>query len=328
MASCRRFLLRLSWPRTTIAAALGCYLACLWLLAGPVYALDPNKRLTQYVHTSWRMRDGSAPGSPGNLRFTHLTTKAGFRGDREGKADSTSRNFQNIPAQGGHARVTDLKFTHLTTDDGLSQNNVVAILQDRRGFMWFATPEGLDRYDGNAFVAYKNDPNDPGSISGNIIMDLMEDDHGYLWVATLYGGVNKFDPRTERSTRYRHDPNKPNTISGDWVESIARDSRGYLWFGTTGSGLDKFDPATETFTHYRNDSDGQFVGRITHVIEDSHHDIWFVGERGLFHLNPQTGEITRPPATMRGLAADYVCEDNVGNFWMLTWSPIRRARQI
>ncbi|MFZ0964433.1 MAG: two-component regulator propeller domain-containing protein [Terriglobia bacterium] len=261
-------------------------------------------------------------GGARNTRFAHLTTQAGLRGDREGKAGSTSRNFQNIPAQGGRARVTDLRFTHLTTDDGLSQNNVVAILQDRRGFMWFATGNGLDRYDGNAFVAYKNDPNDPGSISDNFIMDLMEDDQGYLWVATLYGGVNKFDPRTERSTRYLHDPKNPNSISGDWVESIARDSRGYLWFGTTDSGLDKFDPATETFTHYRNDSDGQFVGRITDVIEDSHRDIWFVGERGLFHLNPQTGEITRPPATLPGLAADYVYEDNVGNLWMLTWSPI------
>ena len=75
------------------------------------------------------------------------------------------------------------------------------------------------------------------------------------------GGLNKFDPTTERFTRYRHDPDNPNSISGDAVKSIARDSRGYLWFGTEDSGLDKFDPATETFTHYRNDSDGQFVGR-------------------------------------------------------------------
>jgi ligand-binding sensor domain-containing protein len=261
-----------------------------------------------------------AIAQPRNTRFAHLTTKADSRADL-GKADSPPRQFQNTPAEGGHGRLTDLKFAHLTTADGLSQDNVIAILQDRRGFMWFGTGDGLNRYDGNGFVVYKNNPNDPQSLSDNFIRDLVEDDRGNLWVAA-YPGVNKFDPATERSTRYVHDPNNPNSIGGHSVESIARDSRGSLWLGTSEDGLDRFDPATETFTHYRNDSDGQFVGRITRVIEDSHRDIWFVGERGLFHLNPQTGHITRPPGTINSLSADYVCEDNAGNLWMLAYSPI------
>src|SRR5271157_755506 len=254
-------------------------------------------------------------------RFAHRT-KAGFRGDREGRAGSTPRYFQNIHAQGGLARVTDLRFTHLTTNDGLSQSAVTAILQDRRGFMWFATRDGLNRYDGNAFVVYKNKADDPESLSANRIEDLMEDDQGYLWIATYTGGVNRFDPATERFTRYRHDPSNPNSLISDSVNSIARDRRGFLWFGTEASGLDKFDPSTGTFTHYLNDSDGQFVGRITKVIEGRQGDIWFVGRRGLFHLNPQTGQITRPPATRNDLGADYVYEDEVGDFWMLAYSPV------
>ena len=145
--------------------------------------------------------------------------------DREGRADSVPRHFQNIHAQGGHALVRDLKFTHLTTNDGLSQGYVTAILQDRRGFMWFATRDGLNRYDGNTFVVYKNNPNDPGSLSSNFIQDLMEDDHGYLWIATNTG-VNKFDPQTERFTRYLHDPNNPNSIGGAYgQEHRPRQSR-------------------------------------------------------------------------------------------------------
>jgi hypothetical protein len=105
---------------------------------------------------------------------------------------------------------SSLGFTHLTTKDGLSHNAVVDIVQGRRGFMWFATGEGLSRYDGHAFVAYKHHPNDPTSISDNSIRDLMEDDQGYLWVAA-YPGVNKFDPRTERTTRYVHDPKDANS---------------------------------------------------------------------------------------------------------------------
>ena len=162
--------------------------------------------------------------------------------------------------------------------------------------MWFGTRDGLNRYDGNAFVLYKNNPNDPWSLSANFVEDLMEDDQGYLWIATHTSGINKFDPRTERFTRYRHDPSNSNTISGDSVYTIARDNRGNLWFGTGDTGLDRFDPATGNFTHYQNDSDGRFVGKITHVIADPRGEIWFVGQRGLFHLSAEMGQITRPHA--------------------------------
>ena len=107
---------------------------------------------------------------------------------------------QNRHPEGGQPVVKDLKFTHLTTNDGLSQGYVVAILQDRRGFMWFATRDSLNRYDGNAFVVFKNNPNDSMSLSSNFIQDLMEDDHGFLWIATNTG-LNKFDPASERCIR-------------------------------------------------------------------------------------------------------------------------------
>ena len=110
--------------------------------------------------------------------------------------------------------------------------------------MWFATRDGLNRYDGNAFVVYKNKADDPESLGANRIEDLVEDDQGYLWIATYTGGVNKFDPATERFTRYQHDPSNPNSLIADSVNSIARDRRGFLWFGTEASGLDKFDPST------------------------------------------------------------------------------------
>ena len=228
---------------------------------------------------------------------------------------------RSLPAHGGQARARDLKFTHLTTNDGLSQGYVTAIVQDRRGFMWFATRDGLNRYDGYTFVVYKHDPKDPGSLSSNFIQGLLEDDHGYLWVATNTG-VNRFDPTTERCTRYLHDPNNPDTIAGASVKSIAQDSHGHLWFGTEDSGLDRLDPSLGTFTHHRNDSDGQFVGRITQVIEDRQRSIWFTGERGLFQLDQATGQSTRPLATRNGLSADSVYEDETGNLWMLATSPI------
>src|SRR4029077_19038204 len=111
---------------------------------------------------------------------------------------STLTFLLGSPALGfsGHADVRSLKFTHLTTNDGLSQSYVTAILQDRHGFMWFATRDGLNRYDGNTFVVYKNNPNDSASLSSNFLQDVVEDDNGYLWIATNTG-VNRFDPATE-----------------------------------------------------------------------------------------------------------------------------------
>ena len=250
---------------TNVLLSVSIQLAC----CACSFALDSSRIATQHVLAAWTVRDGFSLGnlyapaqtSDGHLllqpesglfRFDGLrstpwqasanqhlldkniyglTTKAEFRVDREMRADLRSRRFPNIHVQAGHAGVRDVRFTHLTTNDGLSQGYVTAILQDRRGFMWFATRDGLNRYDGNAFLVYKNNPNDPGSLSSNFLQDLIEDDNGYLWIATNTG-VNKFDPATERCTRYVHDPKNPNGIGSAYVTSIARDDRGYLWFGT------------------------------------------------------------------------------------------------
>ena len=228
--------------------------------------------------------------------------------------------FASESARSGHPPAKHLKFTHLTTNDGLSQGYVTAILQDRRGFMWFATRDGLNRYDGNTFVVYKNNPNDPGSLSSNFLQDVIEDDHGYLWLASN-AGVNRFDPTTERCIRYLHDPNDPTSIGTAYVTSIARDDRGFLWFATLDRGLDRLDQATGKFSHYLNDSDGRFVGRLTKVIASRQGEIWFVGEHGLFSLNQKSGQITRASGTGNDLVAETVYEDDAGDLWMLTDSP-------
>jgi ligand-binding sensor domain-containing protein/signal transduction histidine kinase len=217
--------------------------------------------------------------------------------------------------------LRDLRFSHLTTRDGLSQGYVTAIVQDRSGFMWLATRDGLNRYDGNAFVVYKHNPNDPGSLSSNFIQDLLEDDQGCLWIGTN-NGLNRFDPRSERVTRYVHDSKNPDTLGGSYVQTIAQDDQGHIWLGLVEAGLDKFDPRTGRFTHYRNDIDGQFVGTITHVIAGRHRDIWFVSDRGLFQLDEQAGRIMRPAGMPKRLSADSVYQGDSGDLWLLTQSPI------
>src|SRR3954467_6673476 len=97
-------------------------------------------------------------------------------------------------------------FRHLTIADGLSQNAVSAIVQDRRGFMWFGTKDGLNRYDGYQFVVFRHNPFDSTSISDSEISIVFEDSHGRLWVGTRGGGLNRFDRTHERFSRVGDGP--------------------------------------------------------------------------------------------------------------------------
>ena len=128
-------------------------------------------------------------------------------------------------------------------------------------------------------------------------------------------------PGLNVATRYFHDPKNPKSFSGDSLSSVTADSRGHLWFATLDSGVDRFDPATETFTNYLNDSAGQFVGWVRRVIEDKRGEIWFVGDRGLFHVNVQTGVVTGPAPIIAGLAVYDVYEDSHDDFWLLASAP-------
>ena len=91
-----------------------------------------------------------------------------------------------------------IRFDHLTIEDGLSQNAGLAIFQDSRGYLWIGSQDGLNRYDGYTFKIYKHDPDDPDSLSHNSILTMAEDSDGSLWIGTWGGGLNRFDPATEK----------------------------------------------------------------------------------------------------------------------------------
>jgi len=177
----------------------------------------------------------------------------------------------------------NLKFEHLGTREGLSHSNTICMLQDSRGFMWFGTRDGLNKYDGYSFTVYKNDVKDKNSLSSNIIMDVKEDLHGSLWIATWGGGVSKFDRDSEKFTQYKHDRNNSNTISSDLVNSIIIDHEGILWMGTEGGGLDSYDVKNEIFTNYKYDKhnpESLSQDLVKDVFEDSQQNLWIATNSG------------------------------------------------
>ena len=108
------------------------------------------------------------------------------------------------------AQSENLRFEHIGIEEGLSSETVSAIMQDSKGYIWFGTWDGLNKYDGYTFTKYRFDPFDPNSISQNFIYTIFEDSHGVIWVST-FEGLCRFDRSTEKFTRYKPLP-KPDLL--------------------------------------------------------------------------------------------------------------------
>ncbi len=174
---------------------------------------------------------------------------------------------------GGFSQKQYLKFEHLDINSGLSQNNVLCILQDSRGFMWFGTRDGLNKYDGYNFTVYKNDPNNDKSISNNFISGLVEDSKGIIWISTRGGGLNKYDRETNQFTHFKADKNSTGKLSSNLLTKVITDQKDNLWLGTEEGDLNYFDTKTGSCTFYSSKNN------ISDIYLDSQHRLW-VGTRG------------------------------------------------
>jgi PAS domain S-box-containing protein len=236
---------------------------------------------------------------------------------------------QTKVAQGTSNRIV---FDHLNTEDGLSYPGINDIIQDDVGFMWFATSEGLNRYDGLRFKVYKHDRRNPTTISRNHVEAIVQDNYNpdIFWIGTQHG-LNKFDRRTETFTRYFHDPEEANSLIGNNIYELVQDTAGQLWIGTEGSGLDCFDPVNETFVHYRHDPDDpQSLSHngIMTLFLDRTDTLWvatlggglnrFDGESGGSDPGTFTRYMPDPddPNGFSSLPIYAIVQDQAGNLWL------------
>ncbi len=159
--------------------------------------------------------------------------------------------FQPASAQSAPADVPFRSFDHLSTEDGLVGGAVEAILEDRHGFMWFGTQQGLNRYDGYNFKNYDIGI-EPGGLSDANIRALLQDSAGTIWIGTASGGLNRLDAATGALSHYRPSSGDPLQSDYDSISALAWDDLGGLWLATAG-GLVHFDPTTNHFRKLSTD---------------------------------------------------------------------------
>lgn len=153
-----------------------------------------------------------------------------------------------------NAQNVSLKFDYITVEQGLSQGQINCVFEDIRGYIWFGTKTGINRYDGNSVTVFKNVKGDDSSLSGNEITSIAEDKYGILWVSTLNHGVNLYDWKTEKFKRIMHDPGNPSSIGSNSINKVYIDkSNDHILLGTLSSGIDIFNRQTDSFEHLQFD---------------------------------------------------------------------------
>ncbi len=214
----------------------------------------------------------------------------------------------------------EIKFQHLTPKDGLSHDNVTAILQDRRGFMWFGTEDGLNRYDGYSFKVYKHNPRDSTTIPHNNVADLYEDTRGRLWVAT-YGGLVIYDPVRDAFVQDSHILKSPAGSTSPVVAKTLEDPKRNLWM-STGNGLYRYNEKTDSifkYIHDPNDSASLSSNFISSLLVDKAGKLWIGTSNRLNRYNESTNSFTRfltDSNVTRHSEISCVFEDSHQNLWV------------
>ncbi|QKZ13803.1 two-component regulator propeller domain-containing protein [Spirosoma sp. KUDC1026] len=205
------------------------------------------------------------------------------------------------------------QFDRISVREGLSNNSVHCMLQDREGFMWFGTNDGLNKYDGYTFTVFQPDPNNPArSLQNNRILALREDRKNRLWAVTQGGGLHEINKQTGQVTP--HPIQARNAHRWNNQVAIYEDRAGYLWVSTF-NGLARYEPDRHHFVLYPVP---QVDMQVKTVFEDRQSRLWVGTSYGLFQLSRETGKYTLVPWTedAQQPVVNAFCLDKNDRLWL------------
>ncbi|PCJ88194.1 MAG: hypothetical protein COA57_03700 [Flavobacteriales bacterium] len=212
-----------------------------------------------------------------------------------------------------------IRFDRISIKNGLSQSTVNCILQDAKGFMWFGTQDGLNRFDGYRFKVFYHHSQDTSSLADNYVRALYEDRNGNLWVGTD-NGLSKFNPELQTFETFYRSENNLNGLSDNAIRAICESDDGTLWFATANGGLNAFDKKTKAFTHYlhqQEKSNSVAGNQLNCLFKDASGKIW-IGTEGagisVFHPEENTFK-TLKPNSLCSSNIRVIFQDSKGRVW-------------
>ncbi len=177
-----------------------------------------------------------------------------------------------------------LKFERISIAEGLSQSYVYDIIQDSNGFMWIATQDGLNRYDGKSFVYYRHDSTNKNSIADNFIRKLFIDDKSVLWVGTNEG-LSRYNPSLDNFDNFLHQENDNNSLKDNEIWDIYQDKQSNIYISTK-EGLQKFNHENNDFVHIRFRDFENVLKEIKTIFQDEKGNYWLgTYDKGIFLTN-------------------------------------------
>ena len=227
------------------------------------------------------------------------------------------------------AQKQEIKFERISIEEGLTQSSVFITVQDKEGFIWFGTEEGLNKFDGYQFKTfYRKNYIDSTSLTDSWI-NWMSFDHGdELWIGTSSGGLNRLDLRSETFKHYRYQPQDTTSLSSDRILTVYTDSKNNVWVGTDGGGLNKFDRSRNCFIHFLHNSGNRNSlshNNIITILEDRSGFLWLGTDGGgLDRFDPVTRSFTHfvhDPRNSRSISNNVIYaleQDQSGKIWVGT----------
>ena len=214
-------------------------------------------------------------------------------------------------------------FTEINNEEGLSQNTIQCMIQDKLGFIWIGTNDGLNRYNGYEFKIYKYDKNNSNSIAGNNIIDLLEDKNNNIWIATS-NGLSKINTMTNEVSNYSNKKESGN-LSYYMTTDILLTSNGKILVATF-DGLNLYNEETDSFERILKGAD-LISQTIYSIEEDINGDFWIATSKGVSRIVTKDKKIYNYPATLNGesgqmSSGDYIFKikcDSQGYLWASTF---------
>ncbi len=206
-------------------------------------------------------------------------------------------------------------FESISQKNGLSNNAIKTMIQDKTGFMWFGSINGLNRFDGKEMVVFNNHQSNKSSISNDYINCLKQDATQNLWIGTAKG-INKYDPSTGTFQNFNNNPDQHKVFNTDFVFSLEISKSGVIWLGTRFSGLFRYDNLTNSYEHINLDTNSA-PNIITSILEDNHQDIWVGTQNGLFKIKQKNKTIIKREKLLN-VSVNVIYQDKEENLWVGT----------